>query len=40
MSPLEGTTLELRTTSKGRWMYHCHILDHVEEGMLGYFDVN
>lgn len=40
MSPLEGTTLELRTTSKGRWMYHCHILEHVEEGMLGYFDVN
>ncbi len=39
LSPLEGTTVDLRTTAPGRWMYHCHIIDHVEEGMLGYFDV-
>lgn len=39
LSPLEGSTIEFRTTTPGRWMYHCHVLDHVEEGMLGYFDV-
>lgn len=39
LSPLEGTTVEVRTDNPGRWMYHCHILDHVEEGMMGFFDV-
>jgi FtsP/CotA-like multicopper oxidase with cupredoxin domain len=19
----------------GKWMYHCHILDHEDEGMMG-----
>jgi len=19
----------------GRWMYHCHILEHAERGMMG-----
>ena len=23
----------------GRWMFHCHILDHQETGMMGYFDI-
>lgn len=23
----------------GRWMYHCHILDHHAGGMMGHFDV-
>ncbi len=39
LTPLEGTTVEVRTDNPGRWMYHCHILDHVEDGMMGYFDV-
>jgi FtsP/CotA-like multicopper oxidase with cupredoxin domain len=21
----------------GRWMFHCHILEHLETGMMGYF---
>ncbi len=24
----------------GRWMYHCHILDHEDEGMMGVLEVN
>ena len=23
----------------GRWMYHCHILEHHAAGMMGHFDV-
>ena len=24
---------------RGKWMFHCHILDHQESGMMGYFDI-
>jgi FtsP/CotA-like multicopper oxidase with cupredoxin domain len=24
----------------GRWMFHCHILDHEDQGMMGVFEVN
>jgi len=23
----------------GSWMYHCHIIEHHEAGMMGHFDV-
>jgi FtsP/CotA-like multicopper oxidase with cupredoxin domain len=23
----------------GQWMYHCHILEHHEAGMMGHFEV-
>jgi hypothetical protein len=23
----------------GMWMYHCHILEHHEAGMMGHFEV-
>jgi len=23
----------------GMWMYHCHILDHAESGMMGHLHV-
>lgn len=39
LSPLEGMTVELRTDNPGLWMIHCHVLDHVAEGMMSYFDV-
>ena len=25
--------------SPGDWMFHCHILEHIETGMMGYFQV-
>jgi FtsP/CotA-like multicopper oxidase with cupredoxin domain len=25
----------VRFGGPGRWMYHCHILEHVERGMMG-----
>jgi FtsP/CotA-like multicopper oxidase with cupredoxin domain len=24
----------------GKWMYHCHILDHEDHGMMGVFELN
>jgi FtsP/CotA-like multicopper oxidase with cupredoxin domain len=24
----------------GKWMYHCHILDHEDHGMMGVLEVN
>jgi bilirubin oxidase len=24
----------------GKWMYHCHILDHEDHGMMGIFELN
>jgi FtsP/CotA-like multicopper oxidase with cupredoxin domain len=24
----------------GPWMYHCHILDHEDHGMMGFFQVH
>jgi FtsP/CotA-like multicopper oxidase with cupredoxin domain len=23
----------------GKWMFHCHILEHLETGMMGYFTI-
>jgi FtsP/CotA-like multicopper oxidase with cupredoxin domain len=25
----------VRYDAAGRWMYHCHILEHAERGMMG-----
>jgi FtsP/CotA-like multicopper oxidase with cupredoxin domain len=35
------STLRLvsRFEEPGRWMYHCHILEHAEGGMMGEFTV-
>jgi FtsP/CotA-like multicopper oxidase with cupredoxin domain len=24
----------------GKWMFHCHILDHEDQGMMGVLEVN
>ena len=29
----------VRFDATGRWMYHCHILEHAERGMMGELDV-
>jgi FtsP/CotA-like multicopper oxidase with cupredoxin domain len=31
----ERVRLAVRFGAPGRWMYHCHILEHVERGMMG-----
>ncbi len=37
LSPLTGASIEYMETKPGSWMYHCHILDHVAEGMMAYY---
>ncbi len=34
------TRVVARFDSAGKWMYHCHILEHVERGMMGEIDVS
>jgi FtsP/CotA-like multicopper oxidase with cupredoxin domain len=37
----QQTTLKLATRFEepGHWMYHCHILEHAEGGMMGEIEV-
>ena len=35
----ESMDLTARFDEPGKWMYHCHILEHAEGGMLGELDV-
>jgi FtsP/CotA-like multicopper oxidase with cupredoxin domain len=23
----------------GRWMYHCHVIEHLKTGLMGYIEV-
>ena len=38
--PKERIEVALVAGSPGKWMFHCHILEHQETGMMGYFDVS
>jgi FtsP/CotA-like multicopper oxidase with cupredoxin domain len=31
--------LAVRFDEPGRWMFHCHILEHAEYGMMGMIEV-
>ncbi len=35
----ETTDILLEASNPGRWMFHCHILEHAENGMMGTFTV-
>ncbi len=35
--PASTQTLELTPDNPGTWMYHCHVNDHLEAGMMGKF---
>lgn len=39
LGPLMTVSIEYTESNPGHWMYHCHLLDHVDEGMMGYYDV-
>ncbi len=36
---MSSLTLATRFDEPGMWMYHCHILEHAERGMMGMIDV-
>ena len=35
----ETLRFAVRYDAEGRWMYHCHILEHAERGMMGELEV-
>jgi len=40
ISPMMSSlTLAVRFDEPGMWMYHCHILEHAERGMMGMIEV-
>jgi FtsP/CotA-like multicopper oxidase with cupredoxin domain len=36
---LQTVRFAVRLDAPGRWMYHCHILEHAERGMMGELEV-
>lgn len=38
--PAQGTTAEYVESAPGQWMYHCHILDHVGDGMFAMYQAD
>ena len=37
--PMSMKTLDLIPDNKGTWLFHCHVNDHIEAGMLALFTV-
>ena len=37
--PKERIEVAIVAGSRGKWMFHCHILEHQETGMMGYLQV-
>jgi FtsP/CotA-like multicopper oxidase with cupredoxin domain len=40
LGPSIGTTVEFVEDNPGEWMLHCHVQDHVNDGMIAYYDVS
>jgi manganese oxidase len=37
--PASFLQVEMIADSRGRWLYHCHVLEHFEKGMYVYYNV-
>jgi FtsP/CotA-like multicopper oxidase with cupredoxin domain len=37
--PAQGTSFEFVEDNAGSWMLHCHIVDHVVDGMFAFYEV-
>ncbi len=37
--PATHVTLDMTPDNPGQWMYHCHVNDHIEAGMMGHYTV-
>jgi FtsP/CotA-like multicopper oxidase with cupredoxin domain len=40
LAPSEGIRVRFREQDPGRWLYHCHVMTHMEAGMVGYYLVS
>ena len=38
--PSQGLRARFREQDPGRWLYHCHVMTHMEAGMVGYYLVS
>jgi FtsP/CotA-like multicopper oxidase with cupredoxin domain len=39
VAPRERVEIALRADNPGNWMFHCHLIEHQEAGMMGYFKI-
>jgi FtsP/CotA-like multicopper oxidase with cupredoxin domain len=37
LNPSQGLRVRFREDAPGRWLYHCHVMSHMEQGMVGYY---
>jgi manganese oxidase len=37
--PASHVTVDMQPDNPGTWMYHCHVNDHIEAGMMGHYTV-
>ena len=37
--PATHATVDMKADNPGNWMYHCHVNDHIEAGMMGHYVV-
>jgi FtsP/CotA-like multicopper oxidase with cupredoxin domain len=40
LSPSQGLRVRFKEQDPGRWLYHCHVMSHMEQGMVGYYLVS
>ena len=38
--PAQGLRARFREDAPGRWLYHCHVIEHMHQGMVGYYLVD
>src|SRR4029079_10657568 len=39
VAPRERVEIALRADNPGNWMFHCHLIEHQEAGMMGYLRI-
>jgi FtsP/CotA-like multicopper oxidase with cupredoxin domain len=39
VGPAESFRIRWREDAPGTWLYHCHVEDHMERGMVGIYRV-
>jgi FtsP/CotA-like multicopper oxidase with cupredoxin domain len=39
VGPAESFRIRWRETAPGAWLYHCHVEDHMMNGMIGLYRV-
>jgi FtsP/CotA-like multicopper oxidase with cupredoxin domain len=40
LGPAEAFRARFREDAPGRWLYHCHVSEHMHHGMVGYYVVD